>query len=589
MNRTALPFIATLVVLLTPVAARADDPPAPARGNPFACLGGGEALVNSMRLDQLEDEVRKRVDDPMSEDEPAFDRAVHFCVTAELMRRLGDDRAGEYYERAIEVMPDEPGFELWYGYYLRNVRGPRYPLVERAYEHYQRGLEKVARLRERGEDKDFDAITEDWLQRGLVNLYQEDGLPLFPSKAYPGKREAEGDPGAGLFLTSMFRISRDVNELGVVDDTRRFTSEAAFSASRDRLNRELTALEKWTIARIPLRYEIYNRLRFRPGSIGAFDLSLRVFRAKEAQIERFTRPNEFIDVEVNEVGLGYKRSFTLGAGFDFLLEGSGRLVQRKGIVEWDGDRVELVKLGEFRPVLSRFFGPDKLNLRGVGVYMDIPDITFGAQDDRRRVRSIVALEADYAMYRPIRIPGLMSKRFWTRGWHFYGGYAMDNEVWGVRLVERRDTYAGTTLKGVGGFDFTLQGTMFSGWTTYRRRDPQDGAIREMVDSPQTNSQFRPTFILLYRLVDEDTMPGMPKSPIAMLNLVVPVRHDIALRGAETYENTRIGVELWSKLLFRGFRGTNFLLTAGYDAQIFHNIKKTVHMGHVELRMGWNFL
>src|SRR5207244_2885548 len=63
---------------------------------------------------------------------PAGGRPRHACVTAELMRRVGDGRAAAYYEKAIAAAPGEPGYELWYGYYLRNVRGPGHPLDEAA-------------------------------------------------------------------------------------------------------------------------------------------------------------------------------------------------------------------------------------------------------------------------------------------------------------------------------------------------------------------------------------------------------------------------------------------------------------------------
>jgi hypothetical protein len=142
--------------------------------------------------------------------------------------------------------------------------------------------------------------------------------------------------------------------------------------------------------------------------------------------------------------------------------------------------------------------------------------------------------------------------------------------------------------GVGGFDFTLQLTNFQGYTTFNER-LSSGATVDTVDPEQTNAQLRPTFVLLYRLIDEDAIPGMPPTPLAGLNLVIPVRHDVASTGPNTFENTRVGAELWGKLIFRSLRGTTFLVTVGYDAQMFLHLDKVAHMGHLALRMGWGAL
>src|SRR6185295_6870306 len=102
--------------------------------------------------------------------------------------------------------------------------------------------------------------------------------------------------------------------------------------------------------------------------------------------------------------------------------------------------------------------------------------------------------------------------------------------------------------------------------------------------PQTIRQLRPTFILLYRIVDDEAIPDVPKTPLAGLNLVIPVRADRASQGTDRFDNVRAGAELWGKFISTGLRGTTFLVTAGYEAQWFSQLVKTVHMGHVELRM-----
>jgi hypothetical protein len=115
------------------------------------------------------------------------------------------------------------------------------------------------------------------------------------------------------------------------------------------------------------------------------------------------------------------------------------------------------------------------------------------------------------------------------------------------------------------------------------------AIIHGLDVTQTVRQVRPTLIGLYRIVDDEAIPDVPKSPLAGLNLVVPIRADFATRGTDAFENVRGGVELWGKLVTTGMRGTHVLVTLGYEAQLFYRVDKLVHIGRLELRMGWGTL
>jgi hypothetical protein len=579
--------LCALGLVLAARPAAADEPPP--RENPFACMGEAESLARGLSAAEIVAEVDKRLRFPPGADEPLRERARFHCVTAELMRRVGDGRAAAEYEQAIAIAPDEPGLELWYGTYLRNVRGPRHPLDEPAELHYYRAVEKLAAVRQAGSTQEFDDITESWTRRGLMSLYQEDGLPLLPGKAYP--YDAGGARSFGLAFTSMVRASRDTDSFGEVDDVRRFTSEAAFSSSAQRLARPLTVTELRAIARTPTRTSLFNRVRLRVPSIGAFDLSYDVARAPGSQISYFTEPEHLGDVSVDTAAIGYRRAVDLAPAFDLLIDVGYRRVARTGVVEWFPDQREVVHLFEAHPAIGRFIGPDKLSLGMNYVFMAIPQVPGGPLYDRARERAIRAFWVDYAMYRPLLLPDLTARelrRTLTRGWHFYGGYALDDEAFGVRKVERRDAYFGSALRGIRGFDFTLQGTYFTADTRFASRTG-GGAITEQVDPQQSNAQFRPTLILLYRLVDEETIPDVPKSLLAGLNLVVPVQHDFAVRGADTYESTRVGVELWGKLISTSLRGTTFLLTGGYQAQRFHHLGMLAHQARVELRMGWSGL
>jgi hypothetical protein len=566
-----------LVLLL----AAAGDP----RPNPFSCVGEGEALVRGLSAVEIADEVEKRLAHPRLPDK-GFDAAQHHCVTAELMRRTGDTRAVQQYQAAIAADPAEPGFELAYAHYLRNVRGPRVPLTEQAEDHYDQVLAKLEKVYQQGNDQAFDVVTRDWSDRGLMTLYQEDGLPLLANRAYP-YRPGEVN-GLSLALTSMVRASRDTNEFNGIDDGPRFTSEAMFASSPQRLNRALDDEELKSIVRTPYRWDFYNRLRLRVPTVGAFDASFRVLRSPKSQIVRYTEPNNFGDVEVNEAAIGWRRVIDLGAGFDFLADVGYRRVMRKGVIEWYPDMRESINLLEARPALAKFIGPDKLILGLNFVFMDIPVIPGGLVEDRVRSRSIRALYFDYALYRPLLLPQLPSwelRRTFTRGWHIFGGYVFDDEVFGVRRSEHRTAYLGTQLRGIGGFDFFVQGNYFQAKTTY----PVSRTAERAPDPAQSNAQLRPAVLVMYRLVDEETVPGLPKSPLAGLNLVLPLRHDFPIDGLKKFENTRGGAELWGKLVVPGLRGTSFLLTVGYEAQRFHQLGVIAHSVNTALRMGWNYL
>jgi hypothetical protein len=597
-----IPSAARLVLLgsallAVPAAqAQAPEPTRPAprpRANPFACLGEGESLSRGMTTAEMEAEIAKRLTYPFQPESPGpeaqVERARHLCVTAELMRRVGDVRAPDYYAQAVAADPGEPGMELWYGYYMRNVRGPHHAMVEEAELHHHAALDKLRTLREQNAALDFDDTTEAWVRRGLMNLYQEDGLPLLRSKAFPYARN--GARAIGASVTAMLRASADTNEFGSIDDSRRYAAEAQFAGSPQRLNRPLDQQELRGIVRTPFRYGLFSRLRLRLPWVGALDASYEYFRAPDSQIGAFTEPNRFTSVAVDSFSVGWKRTFDLHPVLDLLLDVAYRRVERTGVVEWYPLLKEGVNLLELRPAVARFFGPDKLLVGMNYVYMDIPTVPGGAITDRVRARAIRAFYADYAVYRQLLLPDPSTwelRRRPTRGLHFYGGYAMDDEAFGVRVAYRRDAYGGIALRGIGAFDVTVQGTVLASDTTEDRRGP-GGSVVRVLDGAQVIRHARPTLVLLYRIVDEEAIPDVPRTPLAGLNLVVPIRADFAYEGTDAFDNVRGGAELWSKLISTGLRGTNFLVTAGYEAQWFHRLSRVIHMGRVELRMGWGRL
>ncbi len=499
------------------------------------------------------------------------------------MSRLGDERAPAYFERAIAAAPDEGGYELWYGQYLGGVRGASFPLLERAEVHLYRALEKVrARRRKLGDAApSFDATTEEWAERRLIDLYQADGLPVLPWKGYP--YSSDGTDAPGIAVTAEGRASVDTNDFVDVSDVRKFTSESAFAGSVERLDRALTRTEEQAIVRAPPRYEVFARARIRQNILGSLDFGYRSLQIEHGQIMRFDQPTNFVDARVEQYGVTYKRAFDLYPLVDASIEASYYRVDRLGIVEYFPNEWEHIDMFEAKPALSRFIGPDKLTVGANFVYMIMPDIVGGELDQRKRGRAITAFYFDYAIYRPLLLPsigagGLHFHRRGTRGWHFFGGAAFDNEVYGTRLVQKRDYYGGTSLLGIGRWDFTLQGTVYQSGVT----DSEGFDL-----SPLANAQFRTSVVPLFRIIDGETIPGLPSgaSP-AFLNLVFPMKWDVATQGNHDFENVRAGVELWTRFISTGLRGTSFLISGGYSFEYFYNLDKGLHIARIDVGMGW---
>ena len=562
-----------------------------ARANPFKCRGEAEAVARDLSIDEIRIEIERRRSAPTDEGETAAATAHELCVIAELLRRVGDGEASAYYERAIETDPSEPGYELWYGAYLGTVRGAAGPIIEAAEKHYYRAIEKLDQRRQKGALAEHDLVTQQWTQRRLLDLYQRDGLPLVGWKAY--RYDARDLALPGVMLSSVFQLSSDTRDFFYGNEMRAFTGEAAFAESVLRLGRQLSNTERFNLIRAPMRTGWNNRVRLRHNWLGALDLEHRWFRASEAQIGIFTEPNEFVDVEVTELGAGYSRVLAVGPLFDLDLAGNVRRTSRTGTVEYLPDLEQTFMTYEATPTISRFIGPDKVSLRGSYVYMAIPDVMGGAPYEQARGQTIRALHLEYALYRQVRLPSLAGgalnfDRRYTRGWHWYAGIAEDSQVYGLRQVRMRDHYAGTTLKGIGDYDVSLQGTLYTAKTEFV--DPEAPEMGLQEDASQRHSQFRTSAALSRRLIDEDVTPGLPRSRFglapASLVLVVPVSHDLGVRGSNAFENVRAGAELWLKLIATGLGGTTFLVTAGYDYQYFYRQTRAMNMAHLAIRMGW---
>jgi hypothetical protein len=335
------------------------------------------------------------------------------------------------------------------------------------------------------------------------------------------------------------------------------------------------------IARAPLRYDGLARLRLRQHWLGVLDGHYHQVELKNSQITAFDDPTRFNDVKVKEVGADWRRTIPLYPALDLTLEAGAAAQDRTGLVEGDPARQERIYIYRGAPTLSRFIGPDKLTLTGAYVFFDIQDNPSGALDERPRERVLRAAAIDYAFYRPFVLPQIQAgtwqgKRVYTRGLHFFATAMTDDERFGTTVVRKATYGTGSVLKGWEGFDFMLMGNYFSYATEVNR-----------VTQPALgSSQWRSSVRILERIIDEEVTPGMPGSPLTALQVVFPLRHDLALTGPNDYENVRGGVELWGKLLAPGLRGSTFLLNASVEAQYFYHLDKVIALAQVGVRLGW---
>ncbi|MEM9454688.1 MAG: hypothetical protein AAGF11_10950 [Myxococcota bacterium] len=377
-------------------------------------------------------------------------------------------------------------------------------------------------------------------------------------------------------------LNRETNDFWELSDTRRFTSERQLAQSRspDPLTRE----EIRGIVRAPLRYELTPRLRLRQNTLGAVDLRYRFARLHDALITDFSEPAARNDITLDELGASWTRTFAAYPAADLRVELGYVRQRRVGVVEQQPDQVEGVDVVHGSLFASRYLGPDKLTAGWTQVYFGIPDLTDGPVDQRQRQRTIGVGFVDFATYRPLRLSQLQNgtfarRRTSTRGWHVFGLARLDDERFGATVIHRRNWGGGTSFKGWQGFDFTGMALALSGRTE----------VLDRVRDDLSNSQLRAQLRVLYRLIDPERTPGVPRSPLDMLLLVVPARHDWVTAGPDEYANARTGIELWGRLALTRLRGATLLVTTGAYWQYFYPIDRQLWLARLDIRLGWSHL
>jgi hypothetical protein len=136
--------------------------------------------------------------------------AYQYCVMAELLKQAADLKAEDFYSKALKSAEREAAYEFFYGDYLRQYRGANRPLFQESEYHYRQALKKLADARNRGAYEAHDSETQLQVNRGLVTLYEQEGIPLYPLLA----KESDDDREPRLFLASINEWGRSTTEIG---------------------------------------------------------------------------------------------------------------------------------------------------------------------------------------------------------------------------------------------------------------------------------------------------------------------------------------------------------------------------------------
>lgn len=512
-------------------------------------------------------QIRARVEELLSRvaDRPdPRDRAFGYCTIAELMKRVGDTRAMESYEKAIQTDGDVAEYSLLYGDYLRTFRGPEEPLFAAAEAAYREALGKAA----------GDPETGAKVERSLIALYERDGLPLLG-------RIDRGTPH--LFFSTQNTVGRLVNDIGEVDDMRDAAVDALVAGSRERLNRTLSPPELRGLVHAGSRVDTLHRVRVRSGKWPVIDGFVGYRALGSRQITSYFEPNQFSDVRVSTVGVAVAKPFSAYPVFDVVLRGKVHRSNREGLVEFLPDAKELATSVVAQAVFSRFVGPDKVNIEIAAVSESIDQQV--AQPIRRHV-VLAAPTVRYQLFRRTFRSAPFERPIAPRGSELFVGALYRKEAFGPSDIVSRDFFGGVSLKGVAGFregqsfDLTVQPTLFSSERSVNGRVPPVDALR--------SRQYCTFVTWLYRLVDRENERDVRHlPPLVFVNLVVAGGHGVGLEGPNEFGMIRAGGGVDVKLVSRALQGGTTLLVSGrYELHRYARLGRREHLAFVNLSMGF---
>ncbi|MBI4472185.1 MAG: hypothetical protein HY646_05920 [Acidobacteria bacterium] len=498
--------------------------------------------------------------------------AFTFCIDAELKKRAGDYLAERSYVRAIELDKTEPAYELFFADYLRLFRGPQRPLFDEAEEHYLESLRKLMALEQEGRLEEFDKDTKARTERGLVVLYERDGLPLL-FRSVPAGTGSISVPV--VFLSSVNTYTSEPRALDSASEVRDFTAEAMFSSSRERLGRELSRAELQAIIRKKPQSETSERIRFRYRNFPVIDLIGKYRGIENAQITNFYAPTKTNTVRLQTVGIAVEKPVKVSPVFDFFIRSSFERVRRRGLIEFLPDNDETVNQFENTAAVTRFLGPDKLTIDATHVWQRIhPQVS----QPPERKRQIFAWRLTYQVFRPLGfLQDVFNRRFETRGIHLSAGALRDREQFGSVDIIRQDSFAEIAAKGIGRFDLSIQPTIFK--------------ARVVPNRSLGHSQYRTNVAVLWRVLDEEKEPGLPSSRFggfypAFLHVVFPFRHDVSVDGPDYFENFRFATQLDAKLFRTEDRRLTILISAQFAHQRFYRLDQNLNSFTANLSLGF---
>jgi hypothetical protein len=530
------------------------------RLDPYEAEGIAFDLGRTLSLQQFEEEAARRAKTAAT--------SVDFGTVAELYKRLGNPLARQYYERAIAADPSEPGWEVLYATYLRLYRGAgQRPLFFDAQHHLAEASRKLDAIQQhKTGTESWDDTTTTRVERSRAALYERDGVPLV-SGTVPW-----------LFAGFGARVDRSAADIDQPSDHRQLSSFARFSAFR---GHGFTADEYIALARTMSPRQVSGRLRARGAGGPTVDLSWTSRRVANLHSAYPRQPLRFNDFSLGDIGITVEQPFTLDGSTDALIRGGFHAINREGLIENQPLETERIKELQLAGAVSRYLGPDRLNLWYAFARQRIEPEPVGLA---HRSRFFNGATATYQIFRALPLPGRdfntgTGRRFETRGIDLSAGFLDDQERFpdATRdvVITRRDYFVGAAARGLGRFDLTLQPTWYSS--------------RASNDPSQENAHLRLAGSALVRILDEERTPDMPTErlaglPVAFTHVVVPFHWDTTNDAFNAFRSWRLGAELWTKLIHRG--GLGILVVGGYSRQTYPELNKSLHLARAEVSFGF---
>lgn len=567
--------IAVTLICMTPARSLAGE-----KINPYECR---DRALKEAPSNASAEQIRRAIDGfRKGKPDDLVSNAANLCSIAVLTLRLDGFAADCVYRDAIAANRAEPAYSAFYAEYLRNFRGPAQPLFHHTERAYFDALGKLRASVPEGRfpcaegDQSPDCATEMLVTRGLAYLYQREGVPLLATRMDGVARKRPR-----LFFSVLSKFSRVTSDSEERDSARDFTAEAVFSETPQRVGRDLDEAELRNLIRTKEVTDTAYRLRLRNQAWPTIDLFHRDKHIDDAQITDFRNPGVFNDIQLRENGIGLEKIGSLGR-YDLSFAVSYSQIEQEGLVEQDPEAEEQIDSITARAVVSRFFGANKLNLILTLVDQDIDQRVDEPIDRERRIEA-ATLECHLSgTAAPSVHEAKFGKAVSSRGILLSGGAVRDTERFGDTEIVRQNFFGSVTWRGrrlVDNwhvFDLGIQPALFTS--------------EVMDDRDQNNAQYRTSFNLLYKAIDEDTAkwprPGFVGLNPTLLHVVVPVRHDLAVTGPDHFENWAVGLRLISTFYVPGLRGATLFASAEGGYERYYKVDESVYTMGVKIGLGY---